>query len=365
MTARRERVPVRTILATIGLVLATILVLLLLRATAQVLSWIAVAAFFAVAVYPLVNWVENRTRRIPRTLATLIVYLVVFAVILGLISLFAIPLVKEGPLLAEKLPGMFTDARNGRGPLGPLITRFHIDHYLHENQSRIQEYLKNLGAPALGVLRGVVTGAIAIVTIFVLSYLMVLQAPKIIDTALSLVPTRHTARVRRVAADSAGTITGYISGNLLISVIAGVLTYGVLLATGVPFAALIGLFVAVTDLIPLVGATLGAIVAIVAAFLHSTIAGIIVAVFCIVYQQVENHLLHPLIMSRTVKLNPLTVLIAILVGVALAGLLGALLAIPVAGVVQVVVRDQWQTHRARLAAEPGDAGPPPATEPPP
>ena len=105
---------------------------------------------------------------------------------------------------------------------------------------------------------------------------------------------------------------------------------------GVPFAGLIALFVAIADLIPLVGATLGAVVAVVAGFVHSVPAGIAVIVFFVLYQQLENHLLQPLILSRTVELNPLTVLVAILVAVELAGILGALLAIPVAGMVQVV-----------------------------
>jgi predicted PurR-regulated permease PerM len=314
----------------------------------------AVALFFAVAVYPLVNWVEARARWIPRSLATLVVYLVVFLLLGGLISLFVIPIMQQAPDLVQTLPSMVADARHGRGPMGPLITRFDIDDYLREHQDQIQSYLSGLGAPALGVLRGIVTGVVAIVTIFVLSYLMVLQAPKIIDATMAAIPERHAGRVRRVGSASARTITGYLSGNLLISVIAGLLTYGVLLIMGVPFAALIALFVAVTDLIPLVGATLGAVVAIAAAFLHSTTAGIVVAIFCVLYQQAENHLLQPIIMSRTVKLNPLTVLIAVLIGVALAGLLGALLAIPVAGVIQVIVHDLWDARRGLPREHPSE-----------
>src|SRR6476620_530461 len=140
MKTDRERVPVRTILATIGLVLATVLLLLFLRVTAQVLSWMAVALFFAVAVYPLVNWVEARARWIPRSLATLLVYLVVFLLLGGLISLFVIPIVQQGPELAKQLPGMVADARHGRGPMGPLITRFNLDDYLRDHQKQIQDY---------------------------------------------------------------------------------------------------------------------------------------------------------------------------------------------------------------------------------
>ena len=160
-----------------------------------------------------------------------------------------------------------------------------------------------------------------------------------LNGSLALFPDDRARHIRAVGTDCARTITGYISGNLLISVICGAATYVVLAVIGIPFSGLIALFVGISDLIPLVGATLGAVVAGLAAFLYSVPAGIIVVVFFVVYQQLENHLLQPLIFSRTVQLNPLTVLIAILVAVELAGLLGALLAIPIAAMIQIILRD--------------------------
>jgi predicted PurR-regulated permease PerM len=147
-------------------------------------------------------------------------------------------------------------------------------------------------------------------------------------------------------------VTGYIAGNVAISVICGVLTFAILEIMGVPFALLLALFVAIADLIPLVGATLGAVVAIIAAFIHSVPAGIVAIIFFIVYQQVENHLLQPVVFSRTVKLNPLTVLVAVLVFAQLAGILGALLAIPIASMIQIIARDVWDHRVGRLNAEP-------------
>jgi predicted PurR-regulated permease PerM len=135
-------------------------------------------------------------------------------------------------------------------------------------------------------------------------------------------------------------------------VICGVIHYVALKAMGVPFAGLIALFVAIADLIPLVGATLGGIVALVAAAIHSVPALIVVAIVFVIYQQLENHVLQPLIFARTVNLNPLTVLISILVAVELAGILGALLAIPIASIIQVVARDLWDHRRGRPKSTP-------------
>jgi predicted PurR-regulated permease PerM len=155
-----------------------------------------------------------------------------------------------------------------------------------------------------------------------------------------------------VGGDCAKSVTGYISGNLLISFICGLLTYVVLLIAGVPFAGLIALFVGIADLMPLVGATIGGAVAVLAGFIHSIPTGIAVLVFFVLYQQLENHLLQPLVFARTVKLNPLTVIIAVLIGVELLGILGALLAIPVASMIQVILRDVWDHRRGRPKEEP-------------
>ena len=359
-----DRVPVRTILATIGLVLATVLLLLLLRQIQRVLVWIIIAGFFAVAVYPVVDWIERRLPWCRRSLATLLVYLVLIALIAGLLTLFAVPLGREATSLAHQLPQLITDTRAGRGPVGHLLDRAHVLSYVQRNEGKIRSFVSGLGAPALGFLKTAATGVAATVTIFVLSFLMVVQGPKLVTGTLGLFREDQAEHIRAVGAECARTVTGYISGNLLISAICGVLTYAVLAVLGIPFAGLIALFVGLADLIPLVGATLGAVVAGLAAFVQSVPAGIIVVVFFVVYQQVENHLLQPLIFSRTVRLSPLTVLVAILVAVELAGLLGALLAIPLAGMIQIIVKDLWARHRGRLRPGP-DPGVPPDPEVPP
>jgi len=346
-----SRVPVRTILATIGLVLLTVVLLYVLYDVRRIVTWIVVAAFFSVALYPVVNWATDRLGG-RRALSTLVVFLAVLVALIGLITVFTVPLAREGSAFADQLPKVVDDARAGRGPVGHFLDRTHALTYVTSHQDQLKHYASGLTTPAAGVLRGVATGVAGVVTIFVLAYLMVLEGPKVVDGSLGLFRPGTARRIRAVGSDCAKSITGYLSGNLLISVICGVLTYVVLKVTGVPFAGLIALFVAVADLIPLVGATLGAIVALIAAAIHSIPALIVVAVFFLVYQQLENHLLQPVILSRTVKLNPLTVLIAILIAVELAGVLGAFLAIPVAGMAQVIARDVWDHRRGRPKSEP-------------
>jgi predicted PurR-regulated permease PerM len=352
MPSVSNRTVARYSLVVIGLVIATLLVLTLAYETRRILTWIVIAVFFAVALHPVVSWLENRARWIKRWLATLLVYLLTVLFIAGLVTLFVLPLVREAGQLADDLPRLIDDFRAGRGPVGSLASRFHVIEYIQSHSDQLRSYLTGLGAPTLSALRTAATGVAGIVTIFVLSYLMVVEAPRVIRGFLSLFNEEHAARISRVSQDCGRTVTGYISGNLLISVIAGLLAYAALALLHVPFAGLIALFVAIADLIPLVGATLGAVVAVLAGFSQSITAGIILIIFFIVYQQLENHLLQPFIFSRTVQLNPLTVLVAILLAVEVAGILGALLAIPVAGIIQIVARDIWDTRKGRLKASP-------------
>jgi predicted PurR-regulated permease PerM len=346
-------VPTRTILATIGLLLATALLLYILLQTRQILTWCVVGAFFAVALAPVVGFVQRKVfRGKRRSLATLLVFVVAFVLLAALITAFAVPLAQEGTKVAGQLPGLVDDARNGRGPIGDLLERTNALQWVQDNQDKISNFAKGLTTPAAGVLGGIATGVTGTVTVLVLAYLMVLEGPKIVDGGINLFAPTTGKRIRRVATDCAKSVTGYLSGNLLISFICAVLTYAVLKISGVPFAGLIALFVGIADLIPLVGATIGGIVAVLAGFIHSVPAGIAVLVFFVIYQQLENHLLQPLVFARTVKVNPLTVIIAILIGVELVGILGALLAIPVASIIQVILRDVWDHRRGQLKEEP-------------
>jgi predicted PurR-regulated permease PerM len=353
--ARRERVPVRTIAVTIGMVLATAAILLLAWEVRRVLTWIVVAALLAVVLGPVVDLVERRLH-LRRALATLLVFLLVVLAFAGILAAFIRPLVKEGGQFADRAPAYVDQARSGRGPVGALIKRYKLDQYVQRNQARLRELGSRITTPALTVLRSVASTVVALVTVFVLVFLMVLQGPKLLAAWLEALPERRRERVRRVAADCSRAVVGYMTGNLVISVIAGLLTYVVLWIMGVPYKGVVALFVGFADLIPLVGATLGAVVAIAVAALHSLPAAIVVLVFFILYQQFENHVLQPVIMSRTVELSALTVLVSILLGVELLGFLGALLAIPVAGIVNVIARDLYDGYRGRLKPEPTIGG---------
>jgi predicted PurR-regulated permease PerM len=347
---QRRPVPVRTILASIGLVLATVILLVMVQKLARILGLLVVAGFFGIVLTPAVDFLERRGMR--RSLSTLVVFLVGLALLVGMLAAFIQPIAREVNGFIEDFPEFVENSKNGKGAIGRLVTRFNVDQYIEENQDRWEASFRNAGAPALEVARTIATGFFTFLTILVLTFLMLLEGPKMTASALKLVGREHRERVRLVAADCAKAVTGYMAGNLAISVVAGLCTFVFLAIVGVPFAGVLGLWVAFADLIPLVGATLGAIPTVAVAFLASPGKGIAALVFYAVYQQFENHILQPTIMSRTVDLNPLSVLVSVLIGVELFGILGALLAIPVAGILQVIARNLYDESRGELKDEP-------------
>jgi predicted PurR-regulated permease PerM len=344
-------VPVRTILATIGLVLATVVSLYLLVLLARIIALLIVAGFFAVVLSQPVSFLHRRLH-LRRGLATTLVYLLGLALVAGLLYLIIRPLVDQVQDFSDNFPEYVREARAGEGPVGGIVKRYNLDEKLEQNQDKIRDWLSSAGGPAVKVARSVASGIISLLTIIVLSFLMILYGPELARGGLGILSPPRRERVLAVAGDCGRALTGYVMGNLTISVIAGVVTFVALWAFDVPFRAVLALWVAFADLIPLVGATLGAIPTVAVAFLHSTSAGIGMLIVYIVYQQFENHVLQVVIMSKTVQINQLFVLVSVLIGVELFGFLGALLAIPAAGVIQVVIRDLWDHRRGRLKEEP-------------
>ncbi len=344
-------VPVRTIAVAIAMVLATVGAIYAIEKLSKVITWIVIAAFFAVILNPAVDFLVNRLK-VRRTLSSFIVFFVGIALVAAMLYAFIRPLVDQATQFSEKLPTYVEQAKNGQGTIGGIVKRYKLDEYVQRNKAQLRSGLSDAGKPAAALASSVFNTLAALITIMVLTVLMLLQGPRVIDGILKLIPPRQRDRVRRVARDCNRAVTGYMGGNLLISVIAGIATYIFLIPIGVPFRGVLALWVAFADLIPLVGATLGAVVVGSVAFLHSPKAGIASIIFFVIYQQFENHVLQVSIMSRTVDLSPLAVLVSVLVGVELFGILGALLAIPAGGIIQVIARDVYDENLGMLKEEP-------------
>lgn len=343
--ARVVSVRPRTIFVFMGIAVLVGLTLLLGYLAWHVLSWILIAALLAAALNPAVERFEQRG--MSRGWASSVVFLMALLV-LGLIGALVLPpLVAQVSDFINTLPDFIDDVTAGRGPLGWLQDEYRLVDRIRE---AIDEQgpggVLGLSEPFLDVLRSVVTVVVGTITIIFLTYFMLLEGPRTIAALLDQLPETARPRYERVGRDIYRTISGYVTGNLLISVLAGTVATVLLFAVGSEFAIALGLLVAILDLIPLAGATLAAVIVSTVVLIETDwVRFLVVVVFFVAYQQFENHVVQPLVYGRTVQLSPLAVLCAVLVGAQLAGILGALIAIPVAGSLLAIVREILQYRR--------------------
>jgi len=328
-----------TVLAVLGITTLVVGVFLLAFLAWHVLTWIFIAMFLATALNPAVVALEQRGMR--RGIAASIVFGLALLFLTAMGFLVIPPLVVQVRDFVEAVPDFIDDLTAGRGPFGFLQDDYQI-------VDRIQEAIDRGGAAGvlglsaglIDVVRSVITAVVGLVTIIFLTFFMLLEGPRTVERVLALLPEATRLRYERVGGQIYRTISGYVTGNLLISLIAGVTSTAVLFAVGSEYAIALGLLVAILDLIPLAGATLAAILVSTVILIETDwLRFFIVAAFFVAYQQVENHMLQPLVYGRTVQLSPLAVLSAVLIGAELAGILGALLAIPVAGSLLAVGRE--------------------------
>jgi predicted PurR-regulated permease PerM len=340
----------RTILVSVLVVALAFLLGKLIFRLRDVLLLIVVAGFIAVILNPLV--VALQRWRIPRRgAAVAMVTLWGVVVFFGLTVAFGYPLVGAITHLANELPTYVIQAEHGKGWIGHLVRKYHVQNWVKSNVPKLIDFGKGLASPALSVGKGAFTLVIALVTIFVLTVLLLLEGPKMRAGILGLMRPERAERYSLIAREVNRSVTGYMLGNFLTSLIAGGVVFVTLMIMGVPFPFLWALWVALVDFLPMIGGALAGIPTVLFALTHSLAAGIVTLVVFLIYTQVENHVLNPIVMSRTVRVNPLLVLLSILIGAEIGSWIGgifgafvaALISIPAAGALQVLVREIWRT----------------------
>ena len=305
---------------------------------AQVLLWIAMAALLALILAPPVDRIETRLR-CRRAIAVVLVMMTAAIGVSAVAFVIVRPVVTQWTTISTKVPDLLDEARAGRGPAGALVKRLKLDERLSE--TNLKKLGKNISSSSFNFARRIGNAIGALITILSLAVLMLVEGPRIVNGVITMLRPKHATRIKDVGRQCAKAVSGYMAGNLVISAIAGTMSYTFLAIAGVPFAGVLAIWVAFTDLIPLVGAVIGATVTILVAFFESSNAGIAAFIFFVVYQLFENYVLQVTIMSKAVRLDPLSVLLSMLIGVELLGFIGAFVAIPIAGMLQVVVRDLW------------------------
>lgn len=375
-TAERRGIPLASIVVTVAVVIglldlnaALILGVWVLR---TIVLYLIVAFFITLLLTPGTRFLKQRG--MSHGGSTLTVFLLGALILIGLVYLFASPLVTAVSNFAHDLPTLIRQAKKGHGWLGHLVYRLHLQKYLSESSSKLTSQITKILKPATAFSVGAAAFStlVAILTIAVMTFFTMLEAPRMWSAFLRVFKPTTSARLSRVVDETIRSITGYMGGNFLTSIIAGVISGVTLALLGVPFAFLLGVFVALVDLLPLVGGLIAGLPVVIIAVIHSLAAGIVMLVVFLAYQQIENHVLNPIIMSKTVRLNPFWVLLAVLVGATLGGrvagglgsFVGALVGIPFGGAIQVIIRELRKGPDAEVSPEELlGVGPPSISEP--
>jgi predicted PurR-regulated permease PerM len=353
----------REIVRIVLIVVCVAIVLYLLFLLRKPISWLLIAVFLAVALSAPVNALARHMRR---GFAITIVYLVLLAIPILLIALLLPPVITEGNHFANNVPHYARDVtkfvkKNKR--LRDLNNDYDITDKLEKEAGKLPNRLGGAAGTLRDIGFGIVSSLFALITILVLTAFILSSGRTWVDAAIDLRPPEQRLRLRRALDNMARAVGGYVAGALLIAFIAGIATYIVLTILGVPFRGPLAVIAGLFSLIPLVGATIAAVlIGLVTLFEDFPTATIVWAVWAIVYQQFENHVIQPQVQKRTVKVHPFITIVAVLFGATLLGVLGALVAIPIAASIQILLREYFDLRTMSIKL---DTPPPPPPSPPP
>src|SRR3954469_6395857 len=342
----------RVIVRTLIILLAFAISLWLVTLRRKPISWVLIAVFLAVALSGPVNYLNQWMRR---GFAITIVYLLLLLIPIGIAGIVVPPLVTQGNNLIQDLPTYVQDVQdfaNKNRQLRSLERNYNVTEKLQAQAEKLPARVGDAANVLGNIGLGVVNSLFSLFTILVLTAFLLGSGRTWIDRALELRPEGHAVRLRRAFDHMSRAVGAYVGGVAAQATLAAVLAYIVLLILGVPFRAALAIVIFFADLVPLVGATIGAVVVgVVTIFVDFPTATIVWVIYSIVYQQIENTLIQPQIQRRAVNVHPFIVLVAVLFGSTLLGVLGALVAIPIAASVQIAIREWWEYRHDQQVAE--------------
>ena len=305
----------------------------------SILVFVLIAVFFAVALDPIIRALGRL--RIKRGHAVAIVALVGLLFVGGFFASITPPLVRQTQHLAKSVPKYVNDITEHSKTLKDWDKRYHISTRLKSAVNNAPAIAGSSLGGALGLARSVGRATFSILTVLILTIYFLVDLPDLLAGAAKLLPKSRRQRWEHDSQVVFDRISGYMLGNIGVSIVAGVASFVALTILRVPYALPLAMWVAIADLIPMVGASLGAIPAVVVAFFGGLWTGIGTVIFFVVYQQVENYVVSPRVMKRAVDISPAAVVLAALIGATLLGFVGALLAIPFAASLKVLTHEIW------------------------
>lgn len=354
-TDKSITISTHTIVKALFLSLVFFLLLRFFDSVTHQLTLIGVAAFLALALNPAVAWLTNKLPSKSRTRATGVAYLAVLTVLTGFLMLVVPPLVRQTSDFIRDIPDTVEDFRTQDSAVARFVRRYNLDEELDRWSNDFRSRTGDLADPVLNTASRALGTIISIITVLVLTFMMLIEGPLWFDRILALVPAHKRAHHKELARRMYRVVTGYVNGQVLIAAIAAgfamiaLLIGNALFNASVNAVALAGITF-IFALIPLIGNIIGAAIIVLMCLFASAPLAIMMAIYFIIYQQIENVTLQPYIQSRGNQLTPLIVFIAALLGAGFGGLLGALAAIPIAGCLRILLEDYLGKHLPSAAS---------------
>lgn len=348
-------IPTRVVVKTMLVVAAVLVGLTAVRQASHALTLIFVAIFLALALNAPVHWLSQRLpgkSKGSRTAATGLSFLVVLLVLAGFLVSIVPPLVRQTGAFIRSAPTLLDQTRDTNTAVGRFVDRYKLQDDVDKFSSQLSDRLGNIGGTAVSGFGRVTSNFFSILTVLVLTFMMLIEGPRWIRFGRDVIPDEHHARADRLARDMYRVVKGYVNGQVVLALLAAVLILPMLLILGISYPAALVVVVFICGLIPLVGHTIGAIIVSIVALFTSPWAAIIILGYYILYQQIENYVVQPRIQANSTNMSPLLVFASVIVGVSFGGLLGGLVAIPVAGCIRIALLDYL---RAKKIIEPKTA----------
>ncbi len=323
----------RNILKILSIITVFLLFLFFLNSIQGVVGWIAAAFLIAILLNPFVGWIQKFIPTKNRIAAILLTVAIILAIILFFLFVMLQPLISSFGGIITELTKYFETAKNNN-EVNNFMTQ------LNWKDVTSSKAFSTIGGGITGVALGLVNSVFALVTILSLSIFMLVNPQNVVDSVGKYIPKKHLSLFNKVSTNLSSIVPKYFGGVLIIATLAGICSFIGLLVLRVPFAIALAASVFILDMIPMIGATLGAIIVVgFCLLINQPLTAVIFVIYYIVYQLIENNIITPLIQRKTVKISPLSILVAILIFSAAAGMIGALLAIPIAALIKLTYQD--------------------------
>lgn len=339
----------RTIIRTLLLVIISILILAALRRAEHSLILIFTAIFLAVALNAPVHWVAQGLPgklRGNRSMATTISFALVIILLIAFLTAIVPPLVRQTNSFITAAPSLIEEARTQNSSIGRFVQHYRLEDEVGKLSQQLRERLQNSTGTAVSTITRIGSSIFSVLTILALTFMMLIEGPRWIEFGRHLVPNEHHDHVGKLVKEMYHVVKGFVNGQVILAAIAALLIFPALVVLGISYPVALMVVVFVCALIPMVGHTIGAIIVTLVALFHSVPSAVIVLAYYILYQQIETYIIQPRIQASATNMSPLLVFGAVVIGLSFGGLVGGLVAIPVAGCLRVLALDYL--HRQHI-----------------